>query len=910
MRDNRIDKKGLSTQEAEASRLKNGSNQLSEPKKQSLWLKFFEKFADPIIVILLIAMALSFAVAAYHYTQGGEGFAVFLEPLGVLFAILLATGVAFYFDLKVEQEFELINKLNAEVPYKVYRDGSLQELMRSEIVVGDLVYLDFGEEVPADGQIVECLSLLVDESSLTGEPSTLKGLGEELKNQEHTYPADCLYRGSKILEGNVYFQVTAVGDSTEYGKIFKGAQLEDDLQTPLNKQLDDLANLITQVSYVIAGLVLLGSALIYYLNGSFETLDWSHLLSFFLNKIMIAVTVIVVAVPEGLPMSVTLSLAYSMRSMMKSNNFVRRMHACETMGATTVICTDKTGTLTQNQMNVAEHYDRKGGAEEDAPSIYLALAVNSTAHLGCDVQGKECVLGNPTEGALLLWLEQMMQGASNNELSEGFHYQGLRDDNPILERLDFSTERKYMASLIQYGERRLLLVKGAPEIVLNYCDVSAEEKADYLNKLAEYQTKAMRTIACAYLYIDDNRAVFDKGTLAVDKLKFSMIFAISDPIRTEVPLAIEECQMAGIKVKIVTGDTSGTAKEIGRQIGLWTPECAEAQHISGDEFTALSDEELMPRLSDLRIISRAKPMDKERLVRLLQKAGEVVAVTGDGTNDAPALNKAHVGLSMGDGTAVAKEASDITILDNSFNSISQAVMWGRSLHLNIQRFILFQMTINVAACLIVLIGSFLGTESPLTVTQMLWVNLIMDTFAALALASLPPSKKLMKEQPRKQEEAIISRPMLKRIIGQGLFFVVLLFGLLQYFKHYDLTSLSDFNLMDMFASFFDFTKSGAELSLYELTLFFGIFVFLQFWNMFNAKAFFSGCSAFYQLGQCRNFLLIALIILLGQVLITTFGGDMFRLMPLDLMTWLVLLLLTSPVLFIGELVRFISNTTK
>ncbi len=899
-------KKGLTSEEVKSSRQKYGSNYLTEAEKKSLWLKFFEKFGDPIIIILLIAMCLSFIVATYHYNKGGESFAVFLEPLGVLFAILLATGVAFYFDLKVEQEFELINKLNEEVPYKVYRDGSLREVVTSEIVVGDLIYLDFGEKIPADGYIVESLGLLVDESSLTGEPSTNKGLSQNT-NQESTYPADRLYRGSKILEGNAYYIVDQVGDNTEYGKVFKGAQIEDDLQSPLNKQLDDLADLITNISYVIAGLVLIGSTLIYYLNGSFATLDWSHLLSFFLNKIMIAVTVIVVAVPEGLPMSVTLSLAYSMRSMMKSNNFVRRMHACETMGATTVICTDKTGTLTQNQMTVAEYFlTEVGESKQDSPSIHLALAVNSTAHLGIDEKGSTSVLGNPTEGALLLWLEKEVKN-KGIEQNKTFAYEEFREQNPLLERLDFSTERKYMASLINYGKGRLLLVKGAPEIVMQYCQMREDEKAKYLSKLAEYQAKAMRTIGCAYLYFEDEREVFAKGALAICGLNFSGIFAISDPIREEVPQAIQECQTAGIKVKIVTGDTSGTAKEIGRQIGLWTAECTEEQHLTGEDFATLSDEELMPRLKDLRIISRAKPMDKERLVRLLQEVGEVVAVTGDGTNDAPALNKAHVGLSMGDGTAVAKESSDITILDNSFNSISQAVMWGRSLHLNIQRFILFQMTINVAACLIVLIGSFLGTESPLTVTQMLWVNLIMDTFAALALASLPPSRQLMKEQPRKQDESIISPPMLKRIVGQGLFFVVLLFGLLQYFKHFHISSLADFNLLDMGKSFFDFSTAGNELSLYELTLFFGIFVFLQFWNMFNAKAFHSGRSAFFELSKCRNFLLIALIIILGQVLITTFGGDMFRLIPLDISTWLILLLLTSPILLIGELTRFISK---
>lgn len=899
---------GLTDNQVLESRQKYGENIFSKVEGIPLWKQFLEKFKDPIIAILLVALVFSFGISIYHFTAHAEGISVFLEPAGILLAIFLATGVAFYFELKANKQFEVLNQVNDEIFHKVIRNGKISQVLRKEIVVGDIILLETGEEVPADGILLEAISLQINESSLTGEPLVNKTTQSADFEKDATYPSNYICRGTSVVDGHCVFQVEKVGDHTEYGKVFEGVQIDDSIKTPLNEQLDNLAGMITKLSYSIATLVLIGRLVVYFSNLGVTPLDWVHFGGYLLNTLMIAITIIVVAVPEGLPMSVTLSLAYSMRSMMKTNNLVRKMHACETMGATTVICTDKTGTLTQNQMKIYETFFSDFSEEKKQEIIHESMAVNSTAYLDFSEEGKVQVLGNPTEGALLLWLN-----------SQNINYLSIRESATILSQLTFSTERKYMATLVkssQFG-KKILYVKGAPEIVMQFCQYSDNQllssisKEDFERKLEQYQSQAMRTIGFAYKIIDEHHSeVIQNGKLVVNGLTFIGITAISDPVRQDVPQAIGECLQAGIQVKIVTGDTPGTAKEIARQIGLWDENCSDKNHISGSDFMALSDEELMQRVTDLRVISRARPLDKARLVNLLQRKGEVVAVTGDGTNDAPALKAAQVGLSMGDGTSVAKEASDITILDNSFTSIGKAVMWGRSLYLNIQRFILFQLTINVVACLIVLIGAFLGTESPLTVTQMLWVNLIMDTFAALALASLPPSKKVMQDKPRERKSNIITPPMRKAIFGVGGFFVLLLFGFVQYFKHTDIQSLTQFSLTDYFANFFNFSKVENGLSAYELSLFFSIFVMLQFWNMFNAKAYRTKGSTFKALLANKTFLVIAMLIIVGQVFITTFGGKMFSVTPLKLEDWLIIIFGTSFILWAGELARFFKFRTS
>ena len=898
--------KGLSDAQVIESRQKYGNNMLSSVEREPLWKQFLEKLSDPIIIILLVALVASFGVSCYEFFAHDSDYHVFLEPIGILFAIFLATGVAFYFELKANKQFEILNKVNDDILYKVIRNEQITQVLKNDIVVNDIVILETGEEIPADGELLEAISLQVNESTLTGEPLVHKTTNPEAFESEATYPSNYICRGTSVVDGHCVYKVTQVGDNTEYGKVFEGVQIDNSVKTPLNEQLDRLAGVITKLSYGIALLVIVGRLVVFFSNPANSPIDWVSFGGYFLNTVMIAITIIVVAVPEGLPMSVTLSLAYSMRSMMATNNLVRKMHACETMGATTVICTDKTGTLTQNQMKIYECFfpNFNGFTDEKLSQIIIeSMAINSTAYIDFSEKDKPKVLGNPTEGALLLWLTE-----------QGKNYLPFREEAEIINQLTFSTERKYMATFVKSPslKKPILYVKGAPEIVMSFCQ-SAEglnspvSQAHYEEKLLQYQSQAMRTIGFAYKELDENTVVFENGKLSVNNLQFVGIVAISDPVREDVPAAIEECLQAGIQVKIVTGDTSGTAKEIARQIGLWDESCSDKNLLTGAEFASMTDEQLINCLNDVRVLSRARPLDKARLVNLLQQKNEVVAVTGDGTNDAPALKAAQVGLSMGDGTSVAKEASDITILDNSFTSIGKAVMWGRSLYLNIQRFILFQLTINVVACIIVLVGAFLGTESPLTVTQMLWVNLIMDTFAALALASLPPSKQVMNDQPRERGSNIVTPTMARGIFGVGGFFVVLLFGMMQYFKHVDVQSLTQFSIADYSRYFFDFEKVPNGLSAYELSLFFSIFVMLQFWNMFNAKAYHTGKSTFANISKSQGFILIAFVIIIGQVVITTFGGEMFSVTPLKLQDWLIIIGATSIVLILGEIARFLKK---
>ena len=881
---------GLTDAEVIESRSRFGANLLTPPKKAPWWKLFLEKFHDPLIIILLVAGALSIGISIYEYAGLDKGATVFFEPTGIFIAILLATGLAFIFEQKANREFAILNQVNDDEPVQVIRNGAATSVPKKDVVVGDILVLNTGEEIPADAELLEAVSLNVDESTLTGEPMAHKSTDPSQFDPEATFPTNHVMRGTKVMEGHGIARVTAVGDNTENGKVFEAAQIDDNVKTPLTEQLDRLGKLIARFSYVIGVAIVAGRILMYFLSN--PQFDWMEFTTYLLQTIMIAVTLVVVSVPEGLPMAVTLSLAYSMRRMLKTHNLVRKLHACETMGATTVICTDKTGTLTQNQMRVFRTNFYGLGDDQslsDTPQcrlIELGIAVNSTAQLDMSKGDKPEVLGNPTEGALILWLRD-----------NGIDYASLRRSVKPVEELPFSTERKYMATVAETAAgRRYLFVKGAPEIVYGLCRNFAgnvtKEQVD--TQLREYQAQAMRTLGFAVQEIKTGDATITDGKVIADNLEFLGIVAIADPVRSDVPAAIDEVLNAGINVKIVTGDTPGTAKEIGRQIGLWQPSDTDRNIITGPEFGALTESQLDDRVMDLKIIARARPMDKKRLVEALQRQGQVVAVTGDGTNDAPALKAAHVGLSMGDGTSVAKEASDITIVDNSFASIGRAVMWGRSLYRNIQRFVLFQLTVNLAACLIVLAGAFMGTESPLTVTQMLWVNLIMDTFAAMALASLPPSNSVMNDKPRKRSSFIITPAMWRFIISTGLIFFGILFAMVYVFEHADITALPQ--LLNV--------QLGGESGLtpYELSLIFTTFVMLQFWNMFNARAYATHRSALH-LANCGEFLFIAICILAGQILIVQLGGEFFSVTPLSLSDWLWIIGSTSLVLWIGEFLR-------
>lgn len=879
---------GLTDAQVLESRKKNGANVLTPPEKEPLWKQFLEKFGDPLIIILMIAGALSIGISCYEFFGLGQDAAVFFEPVGIFVAILLATGLAFYFELQADKEFTILNQVNDDEPVEVIRNGNTTQVPRKDIVVGDIVVINTGEEVPADCELLEAPSLHMDESSLTGEPMCFKSIDEKDFDKAATYPTNHVMKGTKVMEGHGICRVLAVGDKTEQGKVFEAVQIDDSVKTPLNEQLDGLSDWITKVSYGFAALIVIGRIIMYFVTngtdcfGSMEQV--APFIAYVLQTLMIAVTLVVVAVPEGLPMAVTLSLAYSMRRMLKTNNLVRKMHACETMGATTVICTDKTGTLTQNLMSVDE-MKVYGDTAKDV--LNEGLAVNSTASIDFSDKNKPQILGNPTEGALLLWLNK-----------KGVDYRSVRESVKTVAEVPFSTERKYMATIVvsvALKGKKVFYVKGAPEIVFGLCKKTSVSKEDVDKQLTEYQSRAMRTLGFAYQVLNDGDKAIEDNKIVADKLCFIGVAAIADPVRLDVPSAVKECVDAGIRVKIVTGDTPGTAKEIARQIGLWNDaKDTERNIITGPEFAALSDEELLERILDLKIISRARPMDKKRLVETLQKKNQVVAVTGDGTNDAPALRAAHVGLSMGDGTSVAKEASDITIIDNSFSSIGKAVMWGRSLYQNIQRFLLFQLTVNVTACFLVLCGAFMGTESPLTVTQMLWINLIMDTFAAMALASLPPSESVMKDRPRDRNAFILNKPMLREIIGVGGFFFLMLLGMLYIFQHAEVNQLTDLLHLQLGAK--------GHVSTYELTLLFTTFVMTHFFYLFNARAFETGRSALHFKG-CNGLLTIVAIILVGQIAMVELPGlqQFFNVEGLKLTDWIIIIIGSSFVLWVREI---------
>lgn len=943
---------GLTNDEVLVSRKNHGVNILTPPEKDPWWKEFFEKFSDPLILILLVAGVLSIGISFYEYFGLGQDWKVFFEPIGIFVAILLATGLAFIFEQKANKAFNILNKVTDDELVEVMRNGTTTMIPRKDVVVGDIVILNTGDEIPADGELLDAVTLNVDESTLTGELVAHKTVNPKHFDKEATYPSNHIMRGTKVMEGHGVMRVSKVGDATEMGKVFEEAQIDDSVKTPLNEQLDGLADWITKVSYGFAGLIIVGQLIhflgwgawqawalvipififfwlvirkfedwpkgkciftiivffiiffamvigaFYMLNPEADEATWSSLLAHTLKTLMVAVTLIVVAVPEGLPMAVTLSLAYSMSRMLKTNNLVRKMHACETMGATTVICTDKTGTLTQNLMQVA---DTKFYGDTDPKLIDEGIAVNSTATL--DLSGaKPKALGNPTEGALLLWLN-----------AKGVDYNVLKAIAPRVAELPFTTERKFMATIVNSAitGKLTLYVKGAPEIVLSLCkNIAGNASREDIDKLLlQYQSQAMRTLGFAYQILESDEGVIIDSKLNVDNLTFLGVTAISDPVRLDVSDAVAECMNAGINVKIVTGDTLATAKEIGRQIGLWKDTDTDRNIIAGPEFAALSDKELAECVLDLKIISRARPADKRRLVEALQAKNQVVAVTGDGTNDAPALNAAHVGLSMGDGTSVAKEASDITIIDNSFSSIGRAVMWGRSLYQNIQRFLLFQLTVNVAACFLVLFGSFIGTESPLTVTQMLWVNLIMDTFGAMALASLPPSQRVMNDKPRDRKASILTRPMISELLGVGIFFFILTLGFYWLFNHAEVTSV-----LQLFS-----TQIGAESSMapYEATLLFSIFVWTHFWYMFDARCFETGESVF-KVKMSSGFWTIVSIIIIGQLFIIEIAYEFFNVEPmLHTIDWhfnptgaldlLILVVVSSLVLWVREIYRLFSK---
>lgn len=871
---NRIPREGLSDKEVEESRLKHGDNTLTPPRKTSMWQLYLEKYKDPIIQILLVAATISLILAFVE----GE----FMETIGIFIAIFLATTIGFYFEMDAAKKFSMLTSLSEDQDVKVRRGGRVMNIPRRNVVVGDVVLIETGDEVPADGTLLISSDLQIDESSLTGEQLTTKHANDNERGKgDEAYPKNMVLRSTMVMNGMGEYIVTAVGDGTEIGHVARSSNEKTGVKTPLNMQLERLAKLISKAGITVA----VAAFVLFVLHNIITNYDLWHsdnyigIIEVVLKYFMMAVTLIVMAVPEGLPMAVTLALALNMRRMLKSNNLVRKLHACETMGAVNVICTDKTGTLTQNRMHVEEMLTFDENSNMTLPR---AIALNTTAHIG---------VGNPTERALIEWVTD-----------KGIDYEKMRHEANVIDSLPFSTERKMMATEVETDGKRWLLVKGAPEIVMAMCNISDDDRRRAETFLREKQQKAMRTLAMACveergesdedgtrsgsLMLRLQSSCTSQATKPSAEFTLQAIAALADPVREDVPDAVAQCHKAGIEVKVVTGDVSGTAIEIARQIGI---EPSEGFHITGAEFAALSDEEALQRVERMKVISRARPQDKQRLVSLLQQRGNVVAVTGDGTNDAPALNYAHVGLSLGSGTSVAKQASDMTLIDDSFRSITSAVMWGRSLYKNIQRFLFFQLVVNVTALLLVLAGSLIGTELPLTVTQILWVNLIMDTFAAMALASLPPSREVMNEKPRSQSDFIISRPMMQGILFEGIVFFLLMFAFLLHCLYDD---------------------SVVGVQRHELTLFFTTFVMIQVWNLFNAKTLGSNHSAFRYLWRNRGLLIVLVMIIAGQWLIVEYGGEMFRTDGMNWKEWTVVIAATSLVMWIGEAWRLLKRIWK
>ena len=866
IRNARVNHTGLTDEQVAANRIKFGKNILTPPPTTSLWKLYLDKYRDPIIQVLLVAAAVSLVLAFVEQN--------FIETIGIFVAIFFATSVGFYFERDAAKKFNILNALNEESLVKVRRNGHVVEIPRKDVVVGDLMIIEVGDEIPADGKLVKAVDLMIDESSLTGEPICSKGIDvdddEDDEEHEKTYPHDMVLRSTMVMNGRGAAIVTAIGDATEIGKVARNSSEITHTQTPLDAQLAKLAKLISVVGSVVAVaafvIFLIHDILVN--DAVWQGTDYFKMAEVVLQYFMMAVTLIVMAVPEGLPMAVTLSLALNMRRMLKSNNLVRKLHACETMGAVTVICTDKTGTLTENKMTVMEMAGFSVVTEvSEHDALAQAIALNTTAELGEDSAG----IGNPTEIALLTWLQK-----------HGVDYQTIRNNATTIAQLPFSTENKFMATVAEVDGKKYLFVKGAPEIVMNFCTLSEAEKQSYQSTLLGYQHKAMRTLAFACKLLEADALSNNQIKNHLQNLSLQCVAAISDPVREDVPNAVNQCQQAGIEVKVVTGDTQATAIEIARQIGVWHDDTPKEAALTGPEWNALSDEEAYERAHTIKVMSRARPSDKQRLVEMLQKRKEVVAVTGDGTNDAPALHYAHVGLSLGSGTSVAKEASDMTLLDDSFGSIAHAVMWGRSLYKNIQRFLFFQLIVNITALLLVLGGAFIGVEMPLTVTQILWVNLLMDTFAAMALASLPPSREVMKDKPRKENEFILNKEMRQGILFCGVTFFIFLFAMLIYCER----------------------NVSQGISMRELTIFFTTFVMIQLWNLFNAKTLGSNHSAFRYLWKDKGLLLVLPLVILGQWLIVTFGGKMFRTVPLSLSDWLGIIIFTSVVLWVGELWRW------
>ncbi len=834
---------GLTDAEVLSSREKHGLNLLTPPKEVPWWKLYLEKFKDPIIVILLVATAISlaFGIIEGNYT----------ESIGIIAAVLIATGVGFWREYDAKKKFDAMKSDKDYEPVKVRRNGVVVEITKDHVVVGDIAILSAGDEIPADIELFKAIDMKVAESAMTGESVAVPKYPIDEAYTGSGFAPNLLLRGTTIESGLGEGVVIKVGDETEIGKTTIQASEETDNKTPLEEKLGELAGKITTAAFLVAGLMFIILNLVHW-DFAFGDHAFSWSMSTLLTEVgflMGAIVVIIVAVPEGLPLSVTLALAFSMKTMANENNLVKKMHACETIGAVNVIFTDKTGTLTQNCMTVVDVDVR----EEDKDVLNLVGAVNSTANWS----NASRVLGNPTEAAILKHM--------GHDLSER-----LRSEYRILSCIPFSSAYKYMVTQAQNEESKeeIILIKGAPEVIAR---IIRYDK--YLGEVSTQQARGRRAISAAIINSKDYNAVkesLESGN-PLDDCTYIGTWFIEDPVRSDVPDAIRKCYGAGIDVVMMTGDNLRTGTEIGRQAGFKDIWAIEAK----DFWEAVKNPQNGREYPN--VIARCTPTNKLDILKWAKDKDYVCAMTGDGVNDSPSLNHADVGIAMGSGTSVAKEAADIILLDDAFPSIVTGVKWGRSLYKNIKNFLFFQLSINVSACLIAVFGPLVGVEMPFTVIQFLWINLVMDSLAAIALTSEPADERVLSEKPRDRRQFIIDKSLAKSIFGFGIFVWILCTFVLWGMKHTEF------------------------LSKIDLTVFFASYMVINLWNMFNARVIGKNKSVFSGLKSNYKFTGILLFILAVTILLVQFGGEVFQTHPLSWKTWLTIILVTSPVMIVREI---------
>ncbi|WP_099203841.1 calcium-translocating P-type ATPase, PMCA-type [Scatolibacter rhodanostii] len=858
---------GLSSAQIESNRSKYGNNMLTREKPESLFKRIIAAASEPMILMLIMAGVIALVVNIIRASTGSE--ADFLECVGIFAAISLSVLITVVMEGKSAKAFEALSKISDDTVIKVLRNGDTQMLSQRELVVGDIILLSAGDKVPADGRLLQSSGLTADESALTGESVPAKKEAEYSIDDAKTplaERANMLYSGNFITSGNCKMMVTAVGDNTEFGKIAKELTSTERSSTPLQEKLARLGKTITILGVIAAAVVFISELISFAMSGG---LHLEEVLEAFVTSIVL----IVAAVPEGLPTIVAVSLSINIIKLSQQNALVKKMIASETVGCINVICSDKTGTLTENKMTVSAYYDGRWHEHADElTSDWLIhnVCLNTTA----DISQDGTFIGNPTECAMLNFYEN-----SSARKNSGKSYKDERSDHDVLHAFPFSSELKHMTTISKVDGKIISYVKGSPECVFSMCSLSDNEKSNAEHFITKSQEKSMRVIAFAHKELDQMKDYEDEHHHAA--METDMIFdgfvAISDPLRADVYEAVKNCRMAGIDLKILTGDNIVTAKAIADELHILSDERIA---VEAREVAELSDEELLKLLPKISVIARSTPTIKMRVVKLLKSQGNVVAVTGDGINDAPALKNADVGIAMGiSGTEVSKQASDIVLLDDSFSTIVKAIAWGRGIYENFKRFIQFQLTVNVSSVIVVFTSILLGLKAPFTALQLLWINIIMDGPPALTLGLEPIYDDLMARKPTKRSDNILSRTMLTRIGLTGVYISVVF--LCQYV--------------------FNFLGAAEEETT---TVLFTLFALFQLFNAFNCRELHT-TSIFKHLLKNRIMLIVISITFILQILIIQFAGAFFGTVPLELAMWVKLLALSFSAIILSEIVKLV-----